>query len=305
MTRTIPQADILADAVRTGASLNNRTRSRRLPSLPPRIADQVGENLLLNVDDLKIDHTYQRPADPYHIQAMANNFDLKRLFRIAVNQRPDGSYFVVDGQQRVSAIKLLGGDYLIDCVVYHLATVEEEAALYYYLNWDRKNPSSFDRWRARLALGDPDIIRIQAELDHFDLKLAKSGDSLRTIRAIGTLQSWADRDIESLSVAIMILGKLTYLAPIDSEVFSGLCYVENHLRAHSNSLTRARSVKETWANYLVSRGYTLLNEASNRYQGERAGIGGGGSSVGRKAAKGIIQLLNFNMKTGRLPSLEE
>jgi hypothetical protein len=305
MTRNIPQSSILADAVRTGTSLNNRTRSRKLSELPPRVAEQVGENMLLNVDNLKIDHTYQRPADPYHIASMAANFDLKRLFRIAVNKRPDGSYFVIDGQQRVSAIKLLGGDYLIDCVVYNLATVEEESALYYHLNWDRKNPSSFDRWRARLALGDPDIIRIQKELDYADLRLAKSGEALRTIKAVGILQTWAERDIEALSVAIMILGKLTYMVPIDSEVVGGLCVVENHLREHHASLTRARSAKETWANYLVSKGYTLLNEASNRYQGERAGLGGGGSSVSKKAAKGILQLLNFNMKTGRLPSMDD
>ena len=298
--------NILADAVRTNTSLTNKTRSRKLSSLPPRVADQVGENKLLNVDELNVDHTYQRPADPYHIAAMAANFDLKRLFRIAVNQRPNGKYYVVDGQQRTEAIKLLGGDYMIDCVVYHLATVEEEAALYYYLNWDRKNPNSFDRWRARLALNDPDIVRIQRELDFAQLKLARSGESLRTIKAIGTLQNWADRDIETLSVVIMILGKLTYLAPIDSEVFGGLCVVENHLRSRSSSLTRARSGKDTWANYLVSRGYTLLNEAANRYQGERAGLGGGGSSVGRKAAKGILQLLNHNLREDhRLPLIPD
>lgn len=297
--------DILADAVRIGASLTNRTRSRKLPQLPPRVASQVGENVLLNVDELNIDHTYQRPADPYHIAAMAANFDLKRLFRIAVNRRPNGKYYIVDGQQRTGAIKLLGGDYMIDCVVYHLATIEEEAALYYYLNWDRKNPNSFDRWRARLALGDPDIMRIQRELDFAHLKLATSGDALRTIKAVGALQSWVDKDIESLSVVIMILGKMTYLSPIGSEVFSGLCTVESHLREHSNSLTRARSGRETWANYLITRGYTLLNEASNRYQGERAGLGGGGSTIGKKAAKGIIQLLNFSLKAHRLPTLED
>jgi hypothetical protein len=297
--------NMLADAVRTGASLNNRIRSRNLPALPARLIDQVGENTILNVDVLNIDHSYQRPADPNHIAAMAANFDLKRLFRIAVNQRPDGKYYVIDGQQRTGAIKLLGGDYMIDCVVYHLATVEEEAALYYHLNWDRKNPSAFDRWRARLALGDADVVRIQQELEYADLTLNKSGNALRTIKAVGTLHSWVDRDVEALSVAIMILGKLTYLEPIGAEVFSGLCVVENHLRDHHASLTRARSAKETWANFLVSKGYTLLNEAANRYQSERTGLGGGGSSVAKKAAKGILQLVNYNMKTGRLPPMDD
>lgn len=304
MAKVSPKT-ILADAVRTGASLTTRTRYRHLPALPERIADQVGENTILNVDKLHVDHSYQRPADPTHIAAMALGFDLKRLFRIAVNQRIDGSYWILDGQQRVSAIKLLGGDFEVDCVVYHLATVEEEAALYYYLNWDRKNPSAHDRWRAKLALGDADVIRIQRELDYADLKLANSGSALRTIKAIGTLHTWTERDVEALSIAIMILGKLTYMEPIGAEVFSGLCVVENHLRQRGNSLIRARSGKDTWANYIVTRGYTILNEAANRFQSERSGLGGGGSSIGKKAAKGIITLLNFNLKSGRLPQIEE
>lgn len=280
-------------------------RNRSLPALPQRIAEEVGENTLLNVDVLKIDHTYQRPADPYHIQAMANSFDLKKLFRIAVNRRPDGSYYVVDGQQRTGAIKLLGGDYMIDCVVYHLDTVEEEAALYYHLNWDRKNPNSYDRWKARLAQKEPDVVRIQHELDKANLKLIKSGQGLRAIKAVSAVNTWTDLDVETLSTVIMILGKFEYLEPIGSEVFTGLCAVEHHLREHQHSLTRARSAKETYANYLVAKGYSLLREASNRFQSERAGLGGGGSSIAKKAAKGIIHLLNYNMKSRQLPQIEE
>ena len=236
---------------------------------------------------------------------MASRFDLKRLFRIAVNQRPSGEYYVVDGQQRVGAIKLLGGDFLIDCVVYHLSTVEEEAALYYYLNWDRKNPNSYDRWRAKLAQKEPDVLRIQNELDHAGLKLAKASRSLRTIKSVGALSTWVDLDVEAVSIAIMILGKLEYLEPIGNEVFSGLIYVEHHLREHRLSLTRARSDKITWANFLVSRGYTVIKEAALRYQSERSGLGGGHGTMIRKAAKGIIQLLNFNLKSNRLPQIEE
>lgn len=289
----------------TRYTLTQRRRSKSLPVLPQRITEQVGENMLLNVDQLKIDHTYQRPADPYHIEAIANQFDLKKLFRIAVNKRTNGSYWILDGQQRVSAIKLLGGNYMIDCVVYHLATIEEEAALYYHLNWDRKNPNSYDRWKARLAQKNPDVMRIQRELDTADLKLAKSGNALRTIRAVGTLNVWVDLDVEVLSVVIMILGKFTYLEPIGAEIFSGLCATEHHLRQHSNSLTRARSAKETWYQFLLGRGYTTLREACMRYQSERTGLGGGGTSTAKKAAKGIIQLLNYNLKGRQLPQIED
>lgn len=279
-------------------------KPKPLLTLPPRLKDEVGENMTLNVDVLKVDHTYQRPLDQNRIKKIAANLDVKLLFRIAVNQRPDGSYYIVDGQQRVGAINLIGGNFQVDCVVYRLATVKQEAELYEHLNWDRKNPNAFDQWRARLAKGDEKVLRIQEELNRANLKLVHGNKSSRTIGAVGAALDWVDRDIEALSVAIRILGKMEFLdQPIGAEVFNGLCTLENHLRTHRerNSLTRARTAKETWADHIVKSGFSALREACNMFQANRGARGG--SSLPRRAAAGIIKMVNYNMKKNALPEI--
>ena len=57
-------ANILADAVRKDLSLTNRTRSKNLPQLPPRVEAEVGENVLLNVDVLKVVILISVPPTP-------------------------------------------------------------------------------------------------------------------------------------------------------------------------------------------------------------------------------------------------
>lgn len=269
--------------------------------LPPQNILQAGSNVMLNVDDLNIDHTYQRPLHPNHVQKMATEFDLKRLFRIAVNQRPNGKYYILDGQQRVSAIKLMGGDYVVDCVLYQLASVQEEAELYYQLNWDRKNPNAADRWKARLAQGDPGVVRIQRELDSVDIKLYNSTNMPRSIKAISTLMHWIDIDVEIVSTVVMILGKLDYMEPIAAEVVGGLCVLENHMREHSTSLVRARTGKETYAGYITLRGYSKLREAAFMYQQT---AGKGGTTRAKSAAKGMITYLNYKKSTHPVPLMD-
>lgn len=276
----------------------------QLPTLPPRLQDQVGENMTLNVDILKVDHTYQRPLDQNRIKKIAAHFNLKLVFRIAVNQRPDGSYYIVDGQQRVGAINLIGGNFMVDCVVYRLATVREEAELYEHLNWARKNPNAFDQWRARLAKQDEGVSRIQEELNRANLRLLKGNKSPRTIGAVGAALGWVDRDIEALSVAIRILGRMEFLdQPIGAEVFNGLCTLENHLRTHKqrNSLTRAKNAKETWADHIVKLGFIKLQQICQKGQGDRGTRGG--STIGRRAAANIIYTLNYKMRENALPKI--
>lgn len=275
-----------------------RGRTLPLPPLPAR--ENTGDNMQLNVNILHVDHSYQRAPNRIHIKAIAAKFDWSLLHRLTINQRPDGSYYIIDGQQRWSALIKLDGDCNVDCVVHHLETIEEEATLYRHLNFDRKCPTALDHWRAMLAEGTPDVVRIQNELDHADLKLTHGSKAPRTINAVGTLIEWIDKDIEALAIVVMILGKFEYFTdPVGAEVFKGLCATEAHLRKHSNSLTRVRADKTTHYQYLVDKGYRRVKDAAFTYLSGR----GGQSSIAKKAAEGIIELLNHRLRN-RLPQIE-
>lgn len=86
---------------------------------------------VLNVSDIKIDETYQRPLRDTH-KKIAANFDPNRLGTIIVSNRgtkekPD--YYVIDGQHRLEAFKILEHDKIPALVITGL-TFEEEAKIF-------------------------------------------------------------------------------------------------------------------------------------------------------------------------------
>ena len=62
---------------------------------------------IVAVADLQVDPSYQRCVKPNH-KKIARDFDPNALGVPLVGQREDHSLWIVDGQQRVEALKLLG-----------------------------------------------------------------------------------------------------------------------------------------------------------------------------------------------------
>jgi hypothetical protein len=77
------------------------------------------------LDDLQVDHDYQRPPDREKInefrQTLRAGSDLPA---IKVNRRPDGTLWITDGQHRAAAATLEGHAH-IDARVTHVPTWEE------------------------------------------------------------------------------------------------------------------------------------------------------------------------------------
>lgn len=103
---------------------------------------------LLNVDR---DH-YQRQLTPIH-KAIIGSFDERKLGTIAVSKRADGTYWIIDGQNRWAACRALGRK-TMRCEVYEGCTVEDEAAIFSGLD-DRRALTPFSKFRARVCAGSP------------------------------------------------------------------------------------------------------------------------------------------------------
>lgn len=117
----------------------------------------------LRVDQLTVDHRYQRPLDMARVRRMAASFDRQAIGVLHVNLREDGTLVVVDGQHRQALVAMVQGDQAtVPCIVYYGLTIEEEASLYRKLN-ATKRPGKYQDFRAGLIAGDPvwtDIARI-------------------------------------------------------------------------------------------------------------------------------------------------
>lgn len=93
---------------------------------------KTNEIRLVNLAELKIDDSYQRGLKKHH-RKIAANLDTNAVGVIVVNERPDGTLWTIDGQQRTHAL-LKSGITEWTATVLHLPTVEEEAILFGRLN---------------------------------------------------------------------------------------------------------------------------------------------------------------------------
>lgn len=73
----------------------------------------------IRVKDILTDPETQRVLRPHWAREIAQDFDPDKLRPVVVSQRADGNYYVIDGQHRLGALKLMGyGEQLIECDVF-------------------------------------------------------------------------------------------------------------------------------------------------------------------------------------------
>jgi hypothetical protein len=124
----------------------------------------------------------QAQADDY-----AANFDLEGFGYPVVNQR-DGHWYIVDGQHRIAALRLLGWtpEQLIQCETYDGLSEAEEADLFLKRNY-RRNVVAFDTFRVAINAGRD----IECDIDRIvranGLKISKE-ESDGSIGAVAALR---------------------------------------------------------------------------------------------------------------------
>jgi hypothetical protein len=117
---------------------------------------------VLNVADLFVDETYQRPLTTFAAR-IEKNFDPALVGTLIVSNRDDGRYAIVDGQTRAAAIRKLDGHAPqgVPCLVYYGLSQADEASLFARLQMERRGIASAHRFRAAVVSGDPEAIAIE------------------------------------------------------------------------------------------------------------------------------------------------
>ena len=117
------------------------------------------ENRKISVDDLNISDAYQRTIVPATVKSITKNLDQDAFGSLTVGQRADGSYWVVDGMQRLTAARNLGIA-MVPCDVFESDGPEHEARVFRLKNKARTNVSACALFRAQLVEGDPQTVEI-------------------------------------------------------------------------------------------------------------------------------------------------
>ena len=142
----------------------------------------------VELEELDVDESYQRGIKMSLVQSIANEWRDEACGMIIVSKRKNGRMFVVDGQHRMAAAKMIGKTHLPARIVEDHSP-KQEAELRLQTNMKR-NESAAERFKAQLIAEVPESVAILKIVRSFKAKLALEGikeDSITAISAIEKL----------------------------------------------------------------------------------------------------------------------
>ena len=95
------------------------------------------------IDELFVDHSYQRPLDTARARQLARGWDRRLAGVVEVSDRGASQaprYAIIDGQHRWAAAQLLEPAPMMVATIHEGLAVADEAALFDRLNRERRDP---------------------------------------------------------------------------------------------------------------------------------------------------------------------
>lgn len=168
------------------------------------------ENRKIATEELLISDSYQRTIVPARVSRIAKNLDQDAFGSLTVGQRQDGTLWVVDGMQRLTAARKLGIA-MVPCDVFQSDGQEHEARVFRLKNRERTNVCAAAMFRAQLTEGDPQSVEIDRIVRKVGLKLRfdNSGSAgWPYIKAVKALERSFQRvGGDGLTLALQMLGE--------------------------------------------------------------------------------------------------
>jgi len=161
----------------------------------------------VRLDKLQVDHSYQGQLQKRRVAELFQTWDDSLGYvGIAVSQRKDGSYWILDGQHRVAALLEAGyGEYDIEVNLYRDLGLADEARLFHLLQKQRSH-SLYERYNSAV-LGK---MHPESEIDDVLQKCgwqASNFEGKGRLCAIGCVKTvWSRYGADVLRVTLTVIG---------------------------------------------------------------------------------------------------
>lgn len=121
----------------------------------------------VNSSKIFSDQRYQRPVDPVRVKAIASEFDPDFVDPVKLSKRPDGKYYIFDGQHTLEVLKLMNGnrDLNVDAKIYTGLTFEDEARMFAKQDKLRKNVAPHERMKALYWAKDETVLALKTAVE--------------------------------------------------------------------------------------------------------------------------------------------
>lgn len=144
----------------------------------------------LDVTDLFVDHSYQRPLDLPRARRLAESWEPPLIGVIEVSDRgPERQprYAIVDGQHRYAAAKLRDPNAVLVANIHTGLSPRDEAHLFYEIDAKRTRLTGWDRWNARRGAGDPAVLAVESIVEDAGLRVEDSPTN-GSVRCVSTCE---------------------------------------------------------------------------------------------------------------------
>lgn len=183
-------------------------KARHLPGKDELVVSQLRlidgewpfEVVKLELEQLFVDHSYQRPPAWPFIRKTAATFDETLVGAIDVSERAGGKHAIMDGQLRYEAMRLIGKK-TCWAAVYLGLNQAAEARFFLRKNRDRKAVHTYWTFRAQVIAGEEEAIAIEKIVKSYGYRIfmtsAGGAHDERNISAIAACQDAYRRSSET------------------------------------------------------------------------------------------------------------
>lgn len=145
--------------------------------------------LMIPVSLIKVDHKAYQREEKKHVVKMVKEWDDSQCTMLLVNYRSEeGWFYVIDGQHRTVAAKILGIERLV-CEVFIDLSVEEEAERFLYYNTGTKSLSPFDTFKANICRKEANDTAIKEVCDKYEIAIIDRKNKQKSLRSVTAARS--------------------------------------------------------------------------------------------------------------------
>jgi hypothetical protein len=138
---------------------------------------------------IMIDHKAYQRSEGRHISKMIREWDDEKCTLLLVNYRSkEGYFYVIDGQHRTRAARLLGIKYLA-CEIFIDLSVQEEAKRFLSYNTGTQSLTPFDTFKANVCLGETDDMAIKSVCDSYGIAIIDRKDKAKPLRSVTAVRA--------------------------------------------------------------------------------------------------------------------
>jgi hypothetical protein len=192
------------------------------------LRDSPGLFMEIDKSDLLIDHNYQRDdVIVEKVRAIARAWSWAGCGAISVAVRPDGRFFVFDGQHRVLAAKTRSDISTMPCMVFECDSVAKEAAGFLITNSERKAVSAIDKFRSLVLTEDQAAQVVKATFEDLGLEVSKTANRPGQIKCVSRCMKLASAGPEAFDKAIALAERVCRdVSPVHEDLVAGFFHLQ-------------------------------------------------------------------------------